>query len=492
MSIHNRQGPPDSTGPHEPAHDDDRVAQFFAAERETVRPELANDLDWARIARGARKRGPGRFRNVIVAAAAVAVVAGFGAWTLQQPPASTSSQLAGPAVKSSTATPPGQTQTPQAQGSAANGPQKPAPGLASPPAQTARFTTWSLSNAGSRTVYNLGGSPCGGKICPTLLRSNDSGASWTSVHTFAASSSVSPVTPGAGRIRAGDQLRDVRFVNPSVGYVFGGDLMVTRDGGQTFSQVAHPGQTVLDVEASLGRVLVATAANCTASACSGSVSVTPMDTSANTIPVAASSSAVLTSPISSAQLTVHGRQTVLSLTNATDGSQLPPLRFAANSLQTLTVPAACSGTVLQAVAPAAAEQRRLFALCAPQANGAQTSYTLVTSTDDGSTWSRVSSGKVQLPSGGSPKLAAIDVGHLALAVGTTSGSAGLGSGALTVSSDGGRSFAAKDGPLNLPATGIDWLASPGGRQYYAVTLTSQGYFWSTDAGQTWRLVTPLG
>lgn len=490
MSIHSWQGPPDSTGPDEPSHDDDLVAQFFAAEREAVRPELAGDLDWARIARGARKQGPRRFRNAIVAAAAVAVVSGFGAWTAQQPPASTASQLAGKELKVSPATP-ARTQSPQGQGSAPNGTQKVAPGLAGP-ARTTGFTTWSLSNAGGRTVYNLGGTPCAEMTCPTLLRSSNNGTSWVSVHTFPASDSASPVAPGAGGVRAGDQLRDVRFVTPSVGYVFGGDLMVTRDAGQTFSQVAHPGQTVLDVEASRGTVLVATADNCTGSTCSGSVSVTPMDTSADALPAAASSSVTLTSAISSAQLVVHGDQTVLSLTDAADGSQLPPLRFTANTLQALTTADTCSGSVLQTITAAAAEQRRLFALCAPRPSGAQTSYTLVTSTDGGDTWSQVSSGKVQLPSGGSPHLAAIDVNHLAVAVGAASGSAGLGNGALIVSADGGQTFTAKGGPLDLPATGIDWLASPGGRQYYAVTVTGAAYFWTTDAGQTWRSVTPPG
>lgn len=491
MSIHNRQGPPDATGPDDPAHDDDAVARFFAAQREAVRPEVAGDLDWARIARGARKRGPARWRNAIVAAAAVAVVAGFGAWTLQQPPASTSSQLAGRATKSST-TAPNSTQTPrgQGQGQAPNGAQKIKPGLVSP-AQPTGFVTWSLSNAGSRVVYSLGGNPCGGMTCPTLLRSNDNGASWASVHIFPSSGSASPVAPGPAHIRSGDQLRDVRFVTPSLGYVFGGDLMVTRDGGRTFSQVAHPGRTVLDVEASQGRVLVATAANCTASTCAGTVNVTPMETSADVVPAAASSSTDPTSPISAAQLVVHGDLALLSLTSATDGSQLPLLRYTSNALQSLTAPDSCSGSELLSVTAAAAEQRRLFALCAPQTVGLQTFYTLVTSTNNGSSWSRVSSGKVALPSGSSPHLAAIDVDRVAVGASTTAGPAGQGSGALVVSTDGGRSFTAEDGPLGLPATGVNWLASPGGRQYYAVTLTGSGYYWSIDAGRTWRLVTPL-
>lgn len=489
MSIHNRQGPPDAIGPDEPAHDDDAVARFFAAERETVRPELAGDLDWARIARGARKRRPAHLRNAIVAAAAVAVVAGFGVWTVQQPPASTSSQLAGQSMQSATAGP-DSTQNPQLRGSAPNGVQQATPGLPGA-VQPTGFTTWSLSNAGSRIVYSLGGNPCGGMTCPTLLRSGTNGASWAPVHTFPASSSASPVTPGAGNIRAGDQLRDVRFVSPSVGYVFGDDLMVTRDGGQTFSQVAHPGQSVLDVEASQGRVYVATAQGCTGSVCSGPVSVAPMDTSADTVPVAASPSVTPTSPISSAQLVVHGDQTVLSLTSATDGPQQAPFLYSTDAMGPLRSPAVCAGSVLESVSAAAAQQGRLFALCAPQEKGSQTSYTLLTSTDEGSTWSQVSAGKVRLPSGGSPHLAAIDVDHLAVAAGTTEGSADLSSGALIVSTDGGRSFTAEDGPLDLPPTGIQWLASPGGRQYYAVTLTGSRYFWSTDAGRTWRSVTPL-
>ena len=471
----------------EPAYDDDPVARFFGEHRSTVRPEAANDLDWARITRQARRRRPHRFLAGAAAAAAVAVVAGFGLWSVQGPPSnapaaavrsSTASSLLPSAQQDRSTTPPSFGATSQAQGR-----------VVVPDS----FVTWSLSNAGDNVVYDLGSSSCGAFTCPVLLRSQDNGASWAGVHTFDASSHPQEVAPGAGHIQAADGLRDVRFVTPTTGYVFGGDLWVTHDSGASFSRVAHPGRTVLDVEAWHGNLLVLTASQCGSATCTGSVSLTPMSTTDDTVPQDASSTADLTTPIVSAQIAVRNGMAYLSLTSAS-GIPLPPLRLANNALEPIPAPDACVGTSLQAITPSTTLDHQLFALCAPVANGSRTAYTLVHSTDDGTTWTEVSTGALQLPTGARPDLASLDASHVAAsagASGTTGNAAIVGAGSLIVSTDGGASFTAVDGPLGLPVSGVDWLASPGGRQYYAITLTGAGYWWSDDAGRTWRLVDPV-
>ncbi|WP_243757719.1 hypothetical protein [Allobranchiibius sp. GilTou38] len=515
MSNHDRYDTGDDH--REPAYDDDPVARFFGAHRSSVRPEAAGDLDWARITRAARRRRPHRLLAGGVAAAAVAAIAAFGVWTAQTPQSNAPAMAGGSTTSSSGAPqasgPAGASDSPGSSGSSGGRsgtlqPQQQQSGTPTSPGGQSQsqaqaqprlappdsFVTWSLSNAGDNVVYDLGSSTCGGFTCPVLLRSGDNGTHWSSVHTFDASRYSTPVGPGASRIQADDQLRDVRFVTPTIGYVFGGDLWVTHDSGASFSRVAHPGRTVLDVEAWHGDLLVLTADNCASSTCDGSVSVTRMDTSADTVPQAASSTADLTAPIVSGQIVVRNGMAYLSLTSAS-GSPLPPLRLTGDTLEPMSATDACAGTPLQAITPSSTLDHQLFALCDPVPSGSLTAYTLVHSTDDGSTWTKVSTGALQLPTGARPDLASIDADHVAASAGptdTSGGAATVGAGSLVVSTDGGATFTAKDGPLNLGTSGIDWIASPGGSQYYAITLNGAGYWWSNDAGATWRLVDPVG
>ncbi len=463
----------------EPAYEDDPVAQFFSAHRAAVHVEGADDLDWARIARASRTRGPRNFLKGAVVAAAVAVIAGFGVWTVQSPLGQSPVEAA--ASRSSVAA----TRGSQSQPGSTSGPQVPT-------AVPAQFVTWSLTNAGHRTVYNLGAGTCGNSTCPVLLRTQDNGMSWSSVHIFGRSAAAAHVQPGSGRINAPGQLRDVRFMTATVGYVFGGDLWVTRDAGASFSRVQHPGRTVLDVVADRGNVLIVTGEQCTTSSCSGSVSVTKMDLSDNTVPTQGVTTSYLSTPINSARLVVKDGSGYLTMTGAADGVPLTPLPVKDGALgegKGLNI-TACGGQPLQSLTPSLATSHHLLGLCAPVENGSRTSYTLVKSTDDGSNWSRVSTGAVQMPTGARTYLAAIDDTRMAVGAAGAGGAALASGGALVVSTDGGASFAAKDAPLTLPASGVDWLASPGGSQYYAVSLTSSGYWWSKDYGDTWTLVDP--
>lgn len=463
----------------EPAYEDDPVAQFFNAHRAAVHAEPANDTDWARISRASRQQRPRNILMGAVVAAAVAAIAGFAVWTVQGPLGQ--SPLEAAASRSSAAAPNG---SPAAPGNI-SGPQPPT----SVPAQ---FVTWSLSSAGHRTVYNLGAGACGGATCPVLLQTQDNGTSWSTVHTFEQSSVAAQVQPGSGRINAPAQLRDVRFMTPTVGYVFGGDLWVTRDSGATFSRVQHPGRTVLDVVAYRGKVLVVTGEQCTTNSCSGSVNVQQMKLSENAVPTQGGKRSYLSTPIDSAQLVVQDGTGYLTTTSAADGGPVAPLPVVDGAIvdERSSDLSACGGELIQSLTPSLARSHHLFGLCAPVENGPRTSYTLVKSTDDGASWSRVSTGAVRLPTGARTYLAAIDDTRLAVAAAGAGGSQLTASGALVVSTDGGASFTARDATLMLPASGVDWLASPGGSQYFAVSLTSSGYWWSKDYGNTWMLVDP--
>lgn len=458
----------------EPAYDDDPVARFFSEHRAAVRPEPADDLDWARISRASRRRLPGSFLLGAVVAAAVAVIAGFGVWTVQSPK---STAPINAAAQTSSVTKPADQSGPQ-----------------SPSSVPDRFVTWSLSSGGGKTVFNLGAGSCGDATCPVLLRTQNNGSSWVALHTFDTTLGAQ-VRPGSSRINPDDQLRDVRFVTPEIGYVFGGDLWVTRDAGATFTRVEHSGRTILDVEAQQGDLLVVTGDECGSGTCTGSIRVTRMDTAADVVPVTASAVADVQIPISSAQLVVNGGVVYVSLVAAADRSNLAPLRLKDGSLDQLSAAQACSGTTLQALTPALGNDRHLFALCEPVVRSSSTTYTLVKSADDGVSWSAVSKGAVRLPTGVRVTLASTDDTHVTAAAGVASDAdpgTGIGPGTLSVSTDGGLTFTAKDGRLGLPPTGIDWIASPGRNQYYAISLSGSNYWWTTDYGQTWQAIDPLG
>ena len=478
MTDHDRDESPGDVplgDDREPAYDDDPVARFFSEHRAAVRPEPAGDLDWARISRASRRRRPGSFLLGAVVAAAVAVIAGFGVWTVQGPksgsPINAAAQTSLPAKAADRS------------------------GTQAPSAVPGSFVTWSLSSGGGKTVYNLGAGDCGGAMCPTLLRTQNNGSGWVTLHTFDEGLGGAQVRPGSGRINAADQLRDVRFVTPEIGYVFGGDLWVTRDSGRTFTRMDHPGRTILDVEAQQGNLLVVTGDKCDSGTCTGSIRVTRMDTAATAVPETASAVADVQIPISSAQLVVNGGVVYVSLVAAADKSNLAPLRLKDGTLEQLSAAQACSGTTLQALTPALANDRHLFALCEPVSGKSSTAYTLVKSTDDGVTWSPASRGAVRLPTGARVTLASTDDAHVTAAAGLASDDSagtGIGPGTLTVSTDGGRTFAAKDGRLAIPDTGIDWIASPGRKQYYAISLSGSSYWWSKDYGQTWQAIDPIG
>ena len=241
----------------------DPVEDFFAREREAVVPTEGDDRHWQGIVRDARSRGSARTRGYLTGAAAAAVVVAAVAWGATTGGPGGRSGPAAPVAGSTTAAP---VRPPAV---------LPVPSAAPPPATRgvpASFQARSLTNVGGGHLYALGNAGCGKRTCPTLVGSRDGGASWTLVSTFPDATPAREDDP-TGVVQARTALGEVRFATPQMGWVYGGGLKVTRDGGQTWRDVPHEGATTLDLETD-GTSLVVTSANgCDAQSCSGPLSV---------------------------------------------------------------------------------------------------------------------------------------------------------------------------------------------------------------------------
>ena len=248
----------------------DPVEDFFAREREAVVPTEGDDRHWQGIVRDARSRGSARTRGYLTGAAAAAVVVAAVAW---------GATTGGPGGRSGRPPLPSHAPPPAAPPDARPRSRPPVPSAA-PPAVTrgvpASFRARSLTNVGGGHLYALGNAGCGKRTCPTLVGSRDGGASWTLVSTFPDATPAREDDP-TGVVQARTALGEVRFATPQVGWVYGGGLKVTRDGGQTWRDVPHEGATTLDLETD-GTSLVVTSANgCDAQSCSGPLIVSRAD-----------------------------------------------------------------------------------------------------------------------------------------------------------------------------------------------------------------------
>lgn len=350
--------------------------------------------------------------------------------------------------------------------------------------------TWSVSNAGSGSIFALGAADCDRDVCPVLLRSSDNGSSWTAVHTFDDTDTSSARGDFVPFVQPDRALTQTRFASPQIGYVFGGDLWVTRDRGQTFTRMTHVGQTVLDVEIENDRVVVLTADGCVQGTCTGAVHVSvakPSDTAIIT------TTATITpaTAVSSGYVVLDGGDTSVQLGGSATGP-FAAYRLNGASLTPMTAPAACRGTGLAAMTAAADDSKVMYAVCAPTVQGDQTSYTLVRSANSGRSWSVASTGALRLPSIGQLGLAAPHSDALVVSCGGPRGDVGFvpkGRFAMARSDDSGHTFRTPKTPPTS-ATGFDQVTSPGASEVYAIPRTSGGYWTSEDDGDTWRYVDP--
>lgn len=474
----------------EPVADRDPVADFFAARRQDVRAEEADEVTWARIAREARAgRRRGRDGHAwlgSLGACAAVLLAVFAIWSWQQQPIDDATVHAGrtlsqePAVAAPGDGPAVRRATPV---------QRPGP-------VPSGFVTWSLSNAGNGTVYALGSTTCDGSICPTLLRSADDGGTWSAVQTFSDTDVSSLTGADVPAVQPNRGVGEVRFANQQVGYAYGGDLWATTDRGASFHSAQHPGETVLDLEIWAERVYLLTADNCVQGACAGPIHLSTASASAPDR-FTAVASLNLARPIEDASLTVSGSRAaghdiVLVQTQGQNRVTEQPFRLAGRSLQPVTGPSArCGNTPLAALTITADAANRVIGLCRKDA-GVPT-YAVVTSSDGGRSWTSVEGSAVTLPDAGRLSVAATDVNHIAVSAGGPRGSSGLSAAqavrALQMSADGGRTFTVPKVP-NPPSGGFDWTASPGGGWFYAVSHTTGGFWSSRDNGRTWKVTSP--
>lgn len=473
----------------EPVGEDDAVATFFAAARAQVRDEAATDLDWQRVvhqARGAHRR---RSRTALLSSAAVAVIAVLAVLVWQQQGITGGVQRGQAIAGSNTVTHlGGASSTPSSVSGAQN-----------PTMVPKSFQTWSVSNAGQSTLYALGSQTCGGDTCPVLLRSNNNGGRWNAVHKFTGTDvSAATDTSDVPQIQPQRAITQARFATPQVGFVFGGDLWVTRDSGSSFTTVSHPGTTVLDVEMNQGQAVLLSADNCGQGECYGPVYVTRFNPTAASISQTGAAQLALNAPISAGTVLVQNGRAFVQLTDAGSSTPLSPMRLDGSKLQRLAAPTACAGTQVQSMTAATnTGALLLFGLCNPQkVAGNKRSYTIVRSDDAGNNWRSVSSGALSLPNLGQVWLAAADANHLVASAGgprnTNGVQAASGAGSLMVSSTTSKGFGPATPPpgQQLPPTGFDWTASAGGGLVYAVPRTTHGFWMTTDYGKSWTLVDP--
>lgn len=467
--------------------DHDPVAAFFAEARSQVHEEPADDVAWQQIVRAARRTSRRRSRLTLLTSAAVAVVAVFAVLVWQQHGPTDGVQrgqavTAGPNVVN--------TGVPTDTASSVSVQQ-------TPTTVPAGFHTWSVTNAGSNTIYALGSQKCGGETCPVLLRSGTNGSTWAAVHTFAGTDVSSAVGKVVPQIQPARAITQTRFARPQIGYVFAGDLWGTRDSGVTFTKLSHPGDYVLDLEINNQQATLLSADNCGQGECTGPIYVTRFDPNADKIggPTA---QVTPSTPVSAGSLVVQNGRTFVQLTAVKSSTPIAPMRLDGSKLTQLTAPAACRGSALQALAPTTTtgKQLTLFALCNPLQTGSDTSYTIVRSYDDGQTWTSVSVNSLTLPRLGQVWLAVGDANHLVASAGgprdTNGVPAPTGAGSLQVSNNGGQGFGPARPPSGstTPTSGFDWTASAGGGIFYAVPRTTPGFWVTTDNGGQWSLVDP--
>lgn len=468
--------------PKEPMNVSDPVADFFARERAAVTAAPADDLRWERIVE--QSRPTTRSRTWLLAGAAAAVLAvAIGAGALVQHPWATRAPHLPAATQPATrhtASPTPSVTSPAPSTSAA-----PAPRAAVPPS----FRVLSVTTAKAGWLVALGRSACGADSCATLALSTDDGAHWSLLHTFATMgpTGVLPSASSAGVAGAGT-VSQVRFANPSVGWVFGGAVLQTTDGGASWHPYPHPGGDVLALETDGHDVVLTTGGTCDTSSCRGPITVVRAPVAA---PSATDAAGVIGgSGVTGAAITWHrGHAYISPVTASGAGQNAPsPVELRPDGLHPVG-PARCGNGLggTQLVGPAAGTV--LFAVCPDSGAMGHLGYAVLSSSDAGSTWQAVSSDALLLVNAGSTAFAAADAQTL-LAV--SGGSPAL-HGSMARSVDGGRTWTSPSQAPPLPDRGWAWVGAPGGPSFYAISDNPAPSLWrSPDRGQTWTPVRIAG
>jgi len=304
--------------------------------------------------------------------------------------------------------------------------------------------TWVSTEDG----WALAEQPCTRGVCARVARTIDGGQHWQALPD-------PPARFADGNI---DCLKtacvtNIRFATPTVGYLYGPALLMTRDGGRTWAtQSGSQVETLTVVGASVYRVAY------TGSGCPG-----PCDPSLQRTAVGSSSWQTLIGRLSSpdrsdsAEIVPSGPDLLLALYGSLAGpvsAQAVVYRSsdAGNSWRPTPDPCAGRRPAEHDLTTLAADPGGFFAAeCTP--HGTNTGGFLLTSTDGGSGWRLAGT----LPGLAGGVLAAATVGRLAYATSATSGG-GPYTSSLLVSTDGGQHWAvaARD-PQQITGQVPAWL-----------------------------------
>ncbi|WP_370892187.1 WD40/YVTN/BNR-like repeat-containing protein [Janibacter sp. GXQ6167] len=429
------------------------VEDFFAAAHNDIEPLPADDLRFQRIQRGAAPARRGARRaSLAVAAAAALALGGLGLWHQTRP-----ADVIDAAEQSATTVP---VPSPSDSSTAptVSTPTGPLPVPVS--FDIASFTT------GSETVQGaLGSADCGDQTCTSVVRSRDAGKTWQ------AASALKDVTvaPNGSFATVPRQVSTMRFADAKRGWIAGSTVLVTNNGGQSWTNYPYPGGTVVAMEVDENQVRFVTAQECSASVCSGPVRVYQAAVGAKL-----ADSMVL-------QIDATDLTDVELVTDRSGAYLMTRERGATPRLHHLTVDGSsevtspCERGSLTIAAPAD-QSKELLAACAVPDGPDHVLVTMAQSSDSGENWSgsdvgptRVEGTRVRLTASSPEKLAIATVGAQQNRVWR--------------SADGGGSWE----PAKVPPAAHLWVAAGGGDRVFAFS-GGGSYQVSEDGAVTWREV----
>lgn len=472
----------------------DPFEDFFARERAEVRELPAGEERWeALLAESRRPRRHGAVLWLGAAAAAAVVATGLVLGTghgpgLQQASdtASTTSAAPRPTVtvtRTVTAAPTGSAPAKVPASTATTAPATTAPGSQVLPVP-ATFGIASMTNAGGGHLFALGSASCPSGGCTAVVASDDDGRTWATRSSITDLTTKGPLyTPAGSR-----QLVGVRFATPQVGYVYGGQVRRTTDGGRSWSPVDVGGRRVLSLEIGGGTAWMVTAEQCRHGAAAADRGCTGLEVWSSPVTGTRATRVEamnLASPVESAWVSMAGADAYVSVAYFDRDVQTLPRRVS-GAPETLARPQGCPDVGGVWLWGSAQGRGGLVAVC--QLHDAKDSYGVATSGDGGATWSsaRLAPGLGPVtPSG--IWMTSVDRGRLvAVTRGLPTSGVDDQPTALVVSRDGGSTWDTPTGIDN--SRGWSWAGAAGGPLVYALASGDAGYALSTDSGSTFETV----